>query len=85
MPVAGVISVSGTVREQNVFLRGAGSYDAPHLQSETGNIKLHGVGKAAVWVTQTLNANVDGVGVIEYHGSPEVRKNVSGLGKIQQV
>lgn len=85
LPGAGIISVSGVAREQNVFMKGAGSYDAPRLQSELGNIRLHGVGKASVWVTKTLNADVDGVGKIEYFGSPEVRRSVSGLGKIQQV
>lgn len=85
LPGAGVISVSGITREQNVFMKGAGSYDAPRLQSETGNIRLHGVGKAAVWVAKTLNADVDGVGKIEYYGDPDVRRSISGLGKIQQV
>lgn len=85
LPGAGVISVSGKATEQFVFLKGAGSYDAPRLQSEVARVRLHGVGKAAVWVSRSLDAEVDGVGKIEYYGHPDVRRSVSGLGKIQQV
>ena len=66
----------------NACNKGAGSYDAPRLESENANIKLQGVGRATVWATQTLNATVDGVGSIDYFGSPDVRKSVSGLGKV---
>jgi hypothetical protein len=83
-PGAGIISVSGKVVEQNVFMRGAGSYDAPRLESQKTNVKLNGVGHASVWATHELNASVDGVGKIDYYGSPEVRRNVNGLGKISQ-
>ncbi|MEA1878239.1 MAG: head GIN domain-containing protein [Bacteroidota bacterium] len=82
LPGAGVISLSGKAKEQIVYLKGAGSYDAPRLETENTNVKLHGVGKATVWATKTINAHVDGVGSIEYYGSPEVRKSVSGLGKV---
>lgn len=82
LPGTGVISLSGKAKEQNVYLQGAGSYDAPRLETENTNLKLHGVGKAVVWATKTLNAHVDGVGSIEYYGSPEVRRSVSGLGMI---
>lgn len=82
MPGAGLISVSGKAREQRVFMRGAGSYDAPRLNTEIADVKMHGVGKAVVWATKSLNASVDGVGSIEYYGSPEVRRTISGLGKI---
>lgn len=82
LPGAGVISLSGKAKEQIVYLKGAGSYDAPRLETENTNVKLHGVGKAVVWAAKTLNARVDGVGSIEYYGSPEVRRSVSGLGKV---
>lgn len=82
LPGAGLISLNGTVENQKVSLRGAGSYDAPRLKSANALVKLHGVGKASVWVENSLDAEVDGVGHIEYYGNPSVRKSVSGLGKI---
>jgi len=82
LPGAGVISLSGKAKEQNIYLKGAGSFDGPRLETENTNVKLQGVGRATVWATKNLNAHVDGVGSIEYYGSPEVRKSVSGLGKV---
>jgi len=84
LPGAGLISLAGQVSNQTVQLKGAGSYDAPRLKSENARVKLQGVGKASVWVTNSLDAKVDGVGHIEYRGDPDVRKTVSGLGKISQ-
>lgn len=84
LPGAGLISLAGNSVNQKVWLKGAGSYDAPRLETENAVVKLHGVGKARVWVTKSLDAQVDGVGHIEYIGNPDVRKSVSGLGKISQ-
>lgn len=84
LPGAGLISLSGSVTNQKVWLKGAGSYDAARLKSENALVKLHGVGKATVCANSSLDAEVDGVGHIEYIGSPDVRKSVSGLGKISQ-
>ncbi|MBT3244873.1 MAG: DUF2807 domain-containing protein [Bacteroidetes bacterium] len=84
LPGAGLITISGNAKEQNVYLKGAGSYGASRLQTESTNLKLRGVGKATVWVTKSLDAMVDGVGAIEYYGNPEVRKSVNGLGTIRQ-
>lgn len=84
LPGAGVISLAGSTHFQQVHLHGAGSYDAPRLRSKEANIKLKGVGKASVWVTEKLDAQVDGVGSIDYYGDPVTRKNITGLGKINQ-
>jgi hypothetical protein len=84
MPGAGLISLSGNAINQKVWLKGAGSYDCPRLKTENAEVKLHGVGKARVWAVKSLDANVDGIGQIEYFGEPDVRKSVSGLGKVSQ-
>ena len=84
LPGAGLISLSGKATNQKVWLKGAGSYDAPRMETENAVVKLHGVGKARVWVTGSLDADVDGIGHIEYHGNPDVKRSVSGLGKISQ-
>lgn len=83
LPGAGVISVSGNTTSQQVKLTGAGSFDAPRLKSKEGSVSLKGVGKASVWVTEKLDAKVDGVGSIDYYGDPVVRRKISGLGSIE--
>lgn len=84
LPGAGVISIAGKATFQQVRLLGAGSYDAPRLESVEAEVLLKGVGKATIWVKEKLEARVDGVGSIEYYGDPVARKSVSGLGQIQQ-
>ncbi len=84
LPGAGIISLAGKIVEQTVKLSGAGSYDAPRLESQICRASLQGVGRATVWATKQLDAKVEGVGSIDYFGSPDVRKSVSGLGKIHQ-
>ncbi len=84
LPGAELISLAGTSVNQKVWLKGAGSYDAPRLKTENAIVKIHGVGKARIWASSSLDAQVDGVGHIEYRGNPDVRKSVNGLGKITQ-
>ena len=82
LPGAGIISLSGKTDTLKASLKGAGSLDAPRLESREARVSLKGVGKASVWATYQLDAQVDGVGAIEYYGNPEVRQNVSGLGSV---
>jgi hypothetical protein len=44
-----------------------------------------GSGKAAVRVSNTLDARIEGSGVIDYIGSPTVTQQVEGLGAIRQI
>jgi len=82
LPGAGIISLSGKTDILQVSMKGAGSFDAPRLESRDARVTLRGVGKASVWATNQLDATVDGVGAIEYYGDPTVRQNISGLGKV---
>jgi len=82
LPGAGIISLSGKVIEQDINLKGAGSYDAPRLESQVCRARLQGVGRATVWAARQLDAKVDGVGSIDYYGDPDARKSISGLGRI---
>ena len=85
LPGAGLIDLTGEVKNQKVWLKGAGSYDAPKLKSENAVVKLHGVGRARVWTESSLDAHVDGIGSIEYYGNPDLRRKVSGLGNISRI
>jgi len=82
LPGAGIISASGRTDRLQVSVKGAGSFDGPRLESRDARISLQGVGKASAWVTGQLDAIVDGVGAIEYYGEPQLRQQVSGLGKV---
>ena len=83
---AGVISLAGEVEEQELNLMGAGTLEAFDLDSKACDISVGGLGGAEIYVTEKLNATIEGVGSIKYDGQPEdVYTEVKGLGRIKEV
>ena len=82
LPGAGRIGVAGRVREQKVTISGAGSYEAPKLESQKVKATLKGVGSARVWAVEELDVTIRGVGSVSYYGSPTVRREITGPGTI---
>jgi hypothetical protein len=82
---AALIYLSGTSGDMAVSMSGAGSLEAFSLETENCELKISGVGNASVNVSGNLDAQVSGVGSIEYMGNPQhVVRNVSGVGKISE-
>lgn len=81
---AGDITVSGEVDRQTVEVNGAGGYNAADLQSQEAKVTHNGAGLAVVQVSDQLDATINGLGKVEYIGDPQVTKEVSGLGSVQQ-
>lgn len=80
---AGAIIIAGEVNTQKVVISGLGSYEAGDLLSDSAEILLTGAGSAVVWVEESLDINVTGIGSVSYFGdNPEVHQSVSGLGSI---
>jgi hypothetical protein len=82
LPGAGLLKIAGKTIDQSVTVSGAGAYEAPHLESQSANIQLTGLGKATVWVAEELEATLIGLGSIEYYGNPKITKSVQGLGSV---
>jgi hypothetical protein len=78
-------ALTGTVDSQEVEIAGAGEYQAKALASRTATIRITGAGHATVQVAESLEASIDGTGVIEYAGSPTVDQHIAGLGVIRHV
>ncbi|MCE3553240.1 DUF2807 domain-containing protein [Pseudonocardia sp. RS11V-5] len=76
------VVLSGRVSRQVVDLTGIGEYDAANLSSEEADVTVGGAGSAVVDVSRTLQARVTGVGSIRYEGSPQVTKEISGVGQV---
>ena len=85
MPGAGYIVTSGNVDTQSVTISGAGRYRADELRSVRANVVTSGVGSALLWVTDTLSAVIDGVGSLQYYGSPQVRLHRSSMGSFTRL
>jgi len=78
----GSMHVSGTARHQNVWLSGAGVYAASDLLSESVVISISGSTRAEVNTSQSLDATIRGMGVVEYTGRPRVRQRIFGIGTV---
>ncbi len=85
LPGAGKIGVAGRVTEQKVTINGAGSYDAPKLESQKVKATLQGLGSATVWAVEELDAKIRGVGSVSYYGAPKVSKEITGPGSVNSL
>lgn len=82
---AGVVELSGKVYRQELNLTGAGKLEAMELESKECKISVGGLGGAEIFVTEKLEARIEGIGGIEYDGDPEeVITEINGLGKIKR-
>ena len=82
---AGQIKVEGRVTEQTATVTGAGSYDAPTLESQRATATLTGLGGATLWVVEDLEATIRSVGSVSYYGAPKVSKTITGLGNLKSL
>jgi len=83
---AAMIELSGSTGLLINDMQGAGIFHGFNLNAHEARINLDGVGKISVNVEESLDASVNGVGKVEYTGSPKIlEKKVSGLGKIIQL
>ncbi len=82
---AGNIIMSGKVDSQEIEIDGAGKYDGEDLESRECVITVSGAGSATVNVSELLDVEINGVGNVYYTGSPSVKQDISGLGKIRSL
>ena len=83
---AGLVKLAGNADTQDLNLTGAGKLEAFDLESAYCTISVGGIGGAEIFVTEKLDATIEGIGGIEYTGDPaETITEINGLGKIEQV
>ncbi len=76
------MTVAGSVESQRVEIQGAGNYTADELQSLTAAVTIDGAGNARVWVEDGLHVSITGAGAVQYKGTPQVTKDITGLGTV---
>ncbi|OGU61573.1 MAG: hypothetical protein A2V66_07620 [Ignavibacteria bacterium RBG_13_36_8] len=82
---AGTVEVKGEAERVYLSVSGAGSLDCRNLLSKHTKVELSGAASADVYASESLDAEVSGVGSIDFYGDPEdVRSNVSGVGSISR-
>ncbi len=78
------IEFDGIASELKAKVSGAGYLDAADLKAKKVDVRIEGVGAAAVYATDNLYASISGVGKIRYKGDPQVFKTVEGIGLVSK-
>jgi hypothetical protein len=77
------LTASGNTRLLNARINGAGNMDLTRLGAEQATVAVNGAGNLQLRATVSLEAEVNGVGAIEYAGNPpRVEPRISGVGRI---
>jgi hypothetical protein len=82
MEGSGGVRVGGQVVQQTLHVEGAGTYHGESLESQRTTVAVAGSGTCAVRAHDSLDARVEGSGVVTYSGSPAVTRHVSGSGQV---
>jgi len=64
-----------------VSISGKGDFYGADLEAQQAKVNISGLGKARLWVHKTLDANISGIGTVEYFGAPVVHKKSTGVGR----
>jgi hypothetical protein len=78
----GSIELSGTANTQEIQLLGTDDYEAPDLESQTAAVSITGTGSVMIWVLDSLDVVINGVGEVSYFGSPNVTQSITGNGSL---
>jgi len=77
--------LEGEIEKLYIDISGAGNCDSRELNAEHVKVDLSGASNADVYASESLDADVSGVGNIDFWGDPEnVKTDVSGIGSIDR-
>ena len=80
---SGDITGNGEVQTLSAIINGSGNIMFRDLQSISTTITINGSGDAKIWVSESISANINGSGKIEYYGNPmKIESKVNGSGEI---
>ncbi|MFO7722707.1 MAG: head GIN domain-containing protein [Bacteroidales bacterium] len=80
---AGEIQAKGRADRAISQINGAGKLTATRLITKTHKITMSGAGSAYITAIDSLDATINGAGLIEYHGNPVINQDINGVGKIR--
>jgi DUF4097 and DUF4098 domain-containing protein YvlB len=79
-----LLEMRGVTDNLSVKISGAGHVNARELTAKEVTIRIEGVGFGSVYATNLLDVKIEGVGKVTYKGNPEIKRIISGLGKVEQ-
>ena len=79
------VEAEGTLDSLTIELDGAGNIDYGKVKTREVNVRVNGAGNVEVDPTVSLDAQVNGVGAVQYRDEPQrVTSSIHGLGTIQR-
>jgi len=79
------VKAEGTLDRLDVEVSGAGSVDYSKVVAAEAKVRVNGAGSVEVQATEEVDAEVNGVGTVQYTGDPKkVESNLHGLGSIRR-
>jgi hypothetical protein len=81
---AGDVDIYGECGSLDLEIKGAGEVDAEDFKCKDVKVAVKGVGEAEVYASESVDADVSGIGSITVYGDPKkVRESDSWLGEIK--
>ncbi len=78
-------TLSGKADVLEVNMSGACSLKADDFKAKVASVSVAGTGKADVFASEKLTADISGIGNVNYYGDPKaIVKNISGLGRLNK-
>jgi hypothetical protein len=82
---ASKIDAAGETKSLEIESSGASKVDVQELRATRVKVSLSGAGRANIYATEEVNADVSGASQVTYYGEPKVvNKSVSGAGSINK-
>lgn len=82
---ASKIDAAGETKSLEIESSGASKVDVQDLRATRVKVSLSGAGRAQVYASEEVNADVSGASSVTYYGEPKVvNKSVSGAGSINK-
>lgn len=77
--------VGGQVREMRVEVSGAADYDARALRADDVSVESSGAARVRVHAIDHLVLDGSGAGLVEYIGTPQIERSLSGAFAVRQI
>jgi len=79
------VKAEGMLDRLDIEVSGAGSVDYSKVVASEAKVRVNGAGSVEVHATELVDAEVNGVGTVQYAGEPKkVESNLHGLGSIRR-
>ena len=79
------ITLIGNADNTSIVVNGGVTISALDLQTADTSINLTGGGVIGIAVSNSLDVDIEGAGIISYRGNPTVTRNITGFGSVSRV